>query len=140
MAYLQLCTLVENNVVIIAASVPMLRPLWLKDTLNTHAYDAHDSWSGATGGNAVQRAASNAPTYYGSRLSKCDMQHTVEDGESGEYILGDVGEPDGGITKTTEVRVAYNGRSVSSASSGRVPSNNQGRGDVVPYFLDQNRG
>jgi len=109
MADLQLWVCVENNVVMMAASTPGLRPLLRRKTGNAYPYPGsgpqdhshvlsdgvqHQGWSGHSFSKKMRQ---------GNTANASHMDNNSE-----ELILGDGDRAkDGQITKTLDVRVSY---------------------------------
>ena len=101
-----LAVLVENNVVIMAASIPALRPLLVKARKGTtptpRAYPV--------GGSNWQTGHSQGK-YNGRIIDRGDAEPVPGDANSEEYILGPVSASEGQITKTTTFHIANEARS-----------------------------
>lgn len=134
MVILQICSVVENNVVIIAASIPKLRALWHKHTPQ-YRYRSSNTIFGTGGSRSLPPAASYPLTDHGSEHEVQDSEDGVKDGKSDENMFE---QPEvEGIMKTVDVEVASNGSSVSSL--GGIEKSSREQRDVVPEFLKQSR-
>ena len=109
MVALQLTIVIENNTVIITASMPTLSPIWRKK-LQRHSYHA----SGSPFGEERQRRRNtHSEIFDGSKHSSHQAAVVLEYGKSEEHILQELQD---GIMITTDVHVAYDELSDASQS------------------------
>ena len=106
MVVLQFAVVIENNTVIIAASVPTLSPLWHKKSRR-----CRDAVSGSVP--SIGQRRSRHEIFDGSKQLSHQASVILEDGRSEECILQELHD---GIVKTTNVHVVYDGASESSRS------------------------
>ena len=90
-AVLQYCVVGENNTVMIAASIPMLRALFLKDKGPSHQSNYPSASNGARTGPQISRKNGTHVT-----------ATKIEDDE--EMMLGELPK-EGGITRTADIVV-----------------------------------
>lgn len=104
---LMICVVIENNIVMIAASIPTLRPLMRKNPDSTGTPGRYYCGSGGHVHSDFSSAGAARRQTLNSRVRS--KLGTLDD-NSEEYILHEIA---GGhqITKTTNVQVAYEQRS-----------------------------
>lgn len=94
-AVLQITVVLENDIVMMAASFPMLRALWIKDKANSHPSYGHYSSNNGIGSKRLS----------GHRSGRSKSRSSLATDE--EHMLEEV--PNGGIQRTreTEVQTTY---------------------------------
>ena len=101
-----ICVVIENNVVMIASSIPTLRPLMRKNTGSSIGTPAGYTY----GSSGPPKNPASVETYGQSDTSKARASKLVEDDDSEEHILRDLSSVGNQITKTTNLQVAYEER------------------------------
>ena len=131
MSNLQIWVVVENNIVMIAASIPALRALFQPaEDAPSHYYNSGVSDSRGRRGASYKMATEHRHTVGADTRSG--------DADSEEHILTDLASNN--ITKTTDVRIVYGGRTDDAWEAVHISHPADTYSEVaVPSFLRSSR-